>query len=175
VIRAWLYRMKPDPGDPTRMIEDEELDSDLQQLRLLRFGWYSNPGVGVVYMSSLNDLAQGEDGEEKQTRAFAPQVSWLLRHRSWRTPSTDPVPFRFQPRWWHSTSLGLHTLSLDLDNDNQQELGLGVSVSLFNNFLQIGGGWDVSLDDEPYVFLGTKLLDLARSLGVSRRPAAPEE
>jgi hypothetical protein len=176
VLRAWLYSMKPSQDNPDKLVEDEELDSDLQQLRLLRFGWFSNPGVGVVYMSSLNDLAQDEDGEEKQTRAFAPQISWLLRHRSWRTPSTDPVPspFRFQPRWWHSMSLGLHTLSLDLDNDNQQELGLGVSVSLFNNFLQIGGGWDVSLDDEPYVFLGTKLLDLARSLGVSRQPAAPE-
>lgn len=175
VLRAWLYQMKPSEDDPAKLVEGEELDSDLQQLRLLRFGWYSNPGVGVVYMSSLNDLAQGEGGEEKQTRAFAPQISWLLRHRAWRAPSTDPVAFRFQPRWWHSTSLGLHTLSLDLDNDNQQELGLGVSISLFNNFLQIGGGWDVSLDDEPYVFLGTKLLDLARSLGVSKRPAAPEE
>jgi hypothetical protein len=177
VLRAWLYRMKPSEDDPAKLVEGEELDSDLQQLHLLRFGWYSNPGVGVVYMSSLNDLAQDKNGEEKQTRAFAPQISWLLRHRSWRMPSTDPVPppFRFQSRWWHSMSLGLHTLSLDLDNDNQQELGLGISVSLFNNFLQIGGGWDVSLDDEPYVFLGTKLLDLARSLGVSRRPAAPEE
>jgi hypothetical protein len=177
VLRAWLYRMKPSAEDPAKLVEGEELDSDLQQLRLLRFGWYSNPGVGVVYMSSLNDLAQDDDGEEKQTRAFAPQISWLLRHRSWRTPSTDlvPPPFRFQPRLWHSMSLGLHTLSLDLDNDNQQELGLGVSLSLFNNFLQIGGGWDVSLDDEPYVFLGTKLLDLARSLGVSRKPAAPPE
>lgn len=175
VLRAWLYTLKPSEDDPTKLVEGEELDSDLQQLRLLRFGWYSNPGVGVVYMSSLNDLTTDKDGEEKQTRAFAPQISWLLRHRAWRTPSPDPAPFRFQPRWWHSISMGLHTLSLDLDNDNQQELGLGVSVSLFNNFLQIGGGWDVSLDDEPYVFLGTKLLDLARSLGVSRRPAAPEE
>lgn len=175
VLRAWLYSMKPSEDDPEKLVEDEELDSDLQQLRLLRFGWYSNPGVGVVYMSSVNDLAQGEDGEAKQTRAFAPQISWLLRHRAWRTPTPDPAPFHFQPRWWHSVSLGLHTLSLDLDNDNQQELGLGVSLSLLNNFLQIGGGWDVSLDDEPYVFIGTKLLDLARSLGVNRRPAAPEE
>ncbi|HEX3129083.1 MAG TPA: hypothetical protein VH394_17250, partial [Thermoanaerobaculia bacterium] len=175
VLRAWLYQMKPSEGDPDKLVEGEELDSDLQQLRLLRFGWYSNPGVGVVYMSSLNDLTKDDNGEEKQTRAFAPQVSWQLRYRAWRTPTTDPVPYRFQPRWWHSMSLGLHTLSLDLDNDNQQELGLGASLSLFNNFLQIGGGWDLSLDDEPYVFIGTKLLDLARSLGVSRRPAAPEE
>ncbi|MES1242080.1 MAG: hypothetical protein ABUT39_10710 [Acidobacteriota bacterium] len=175
VVRAWLYSMKPSADDPDKLVEGEELDSDLQQLRLLRFGWFSNPAVGVVYMSSLNDLAQDEDGEEKQVRAFAPQISWLLRHRAWRTPTAEPVAFRFQPSWWHSLSLGIHTLSLDLDNDNQQELGLGVSVSLFNNFLQIGGGWDVSLDDEPYVFLGTRLLDLARSLGVSRKPAAPEE
>ena len=71
--------------------------------------------------------------------------------------------------------VGLHTLSLDLDNDNQQELGLGLSVSFFNGFLQIGGGWDLGLDDEPYVFIGTRLLELARDLGVGSKPAAPEE
>ncbi len=177
VVRAWLYRMTPSQEDPAKLVEGDELDSDLQQLRLLRFGWYSNPGVGVVYMSSVNDLAKDDDGGEQQTRAFAPQVSWMLRHRAWRTPSAEasPPPFRFEPRWWHSLSLGLHTLSLDLDNDNQQELGLGVSVSLANGFLQIGGGWDLSLDDEPYVFIGTKLLDIARGLGVSRKPAAPPD
>jgi hypothetical protein len=176
VVRAWLYRLKPDPNDPTKLVEDGELDSDLQQLRLLRFGWYSTPGVGVVYMSSTNDLLQ-QDGEMRQTRAFAPQVSWLLRHRAWQTPQIgdDLKPFRSYHSPWKSVSAGLHTLSLDLDNDNQQELGLGLSVSFFNGFLQIGGGWDVGLDDEPYVFIGTRLLELARGLGTSNQPATPAQ
>jgi hypothetical protein len=177
VLRAWLFRMKPDANDPQKLVEAEELDSDLQQLRLLRFGWYSAAGVGVVYMSSWNDLQQ-QDGELKQTRTFAPQVSWLVRHRAWpdtAQDTADPPAFRFQPRWWSSAALGLHTLSLDLDNDNQQELGLGVSLSLFNGFLQIGGGWDLGLEDEPYLFLGTRLLDLARNMGVSNKPAAPPD
>lgn len=176
VVRAWLYRMKPDPNDPTKMVEDGELDSDLQQLRLLRFGWYSTPGVGVVYMSSVDDLLQ-QDGELKQTRAFAPQVSWLLRHRAWATPQTGdtPQPFRSYRSPWKSMGFGLHTLSLDLDNDNQQELGLGLSVSFFNGFLQIGGGWDLGLDDEPYIFIGTRLLELARGLGTSNNPAPPAQ
>ena len=64
VLRAWLFRMKPDANDPQKLVEAEELDSDLQQLRLLRFGWYSAAGVGVVYMSSWNDLgAAGWRGE----------------------------------------------------------------------------------------------------------------
>jgi hypothetical protein len=127
-------------------------------------------------MSSVDDLRQ-QDGELKQTRAFAPQVSWLLRHRAWQTPQAegDPQPFRSHRSLWKSVGVGLHTLSLDLDNDNQQELGLGLGVSFFNGFLQIGGGWDLGLDDEPYVFIGTRLLELARGLGTSNSPPAPSE
>lgn len=182
VIRAWLFRMKPDPNDPDRMIEDEELDSDLQQLRMLRFGWHATPAVGLVYLRSQNELIQEGEGEEEEaeaekTRMFAPQVSWLYRYRSWQTPGdpADPRPFRSHPRWWQSIGVGLHTVTMDLDNDNQQELGLGVSVSFFNDFLQVGAGWDLSLDDEPYVFVGTRLLEFAKNLGVGTRPEAPEE
>jgi len=182
VIRAWLFRMKPDPTDPTRMIEDEELDSDLQQLRMLRFGWYASPAVGLVYLRSQNELIQEGEGDEEeaeteQTRMFAPQVSWLYRYRTWQKAGdpANPQPFRYHPRWWQSIGVGLHTVTMDLDNDNQQELGLGLSISFFKDFLQIGAGWDLSLDDEPYVFVGTRLLELAKNLGVSSKPAAPEE
>jgi hypothetical protein len=182
VIRAWLYRMKPDPGDPTRMIEDEELDSDLQQLRMLRFGWYATPAVGLVYLRSQNELIQEGEGDDEaaepeSARMFAPQVSWLYRHRAWQEAGdpANPRPFRDHSRWWHSVGVGLHTVSMDLDNDNQQELGLGLSVSFFKDFLQIGAGWDLSLDDEPYFFVGTRLLEFAKNLGVGNKPAAPEE
>lgn len=182
VIRAWLFRMKPDPNDPTRMIEDGELDSDLQQLRLLRFGWYATPAVGLVYLRSQNELIQEGEGEDEEdeaenTRMFAPQVSWLYRYRSWQKAGdpASPRPFRHHPRWWHSVGVGLHTVTMDLDNDNQQELGLGLSVSFFKDFLQIGAGWDLTLDEEPYVFVGTRLLELAKNMGVTGKPAAPEE
>lgn len=182
VLRAWLFRMKPDPNDPTQMLEDEELDSDLQQLRLLRFGWYATPAVGLVYLRSQNELIQEGEGEDEEdeaenTRMFAPQVSWLYRYRGWQKAGdpASPQPFRYHPRWWHSVGVGLHTVTMDLDNDNQQELGLGLSVSFFKDFLQIGAGWDLSLDEEPYVFIGTRLLEFAKNMGVTGKPAAPEE
>ena len=182
VLRAWLFRMKPDPNDPTKMIEDGELDSDLQQLRMLRFGWHATPAVGLVYLRSQNELIQEGEGDEEEaeaenTRMFAPQVSWLYRYRGWQKAGdpANPRPFRHHPRWWHSVGVGLHTVTMDLDNDNQQELGLGLSVSFFKDFLQIGAGWDLSLDEEPYVFVGTRLLELAKNMGVSVKPAAPEE
>lgn len=182
VLRAWLFRMKPDPNDPTKMIEDGELDSDLQQLRMLRFGWHATPAVGLVYLRSQNELIQEGEGDEEEaeaenTRMFAPQVSWLYRYRGWQKAgdAANPRPFRHHPRWWQSVGVGLHTVTMDLDNDNQQELGLGLSVSFFKDFLQIGAGWDLSLDDEPYFFVGTRLLEFARNLGTSNKPAAPEE
>lgn len=182
VLRAWLFRMKPDPNDPTQMIEDEELDSDLQQLRMLRFGWHATPAVGLVYLRSQNELIQEGEGDEEEaeaenTRMFAPQVSWLYRYRGWQKAGdpANPRPFRHHPRWWHSVGVGLHTVTMDLDNDNQQELGLGLSVSFFKDFLQIGAGWDLSLDDEPYFFVGTRLLEFAKNMGVTGKPAAPEE
>lgn len=175
VVRAWLYSMKPDPNDPSKVIEDQELDSDLQQLRLLRFGWYANPAVGLVYLSSQDEVEQNGDAGKKEVRAFAPQVSWLLNRRPWQAPGDGSKPFRYQPGWLDSVALGLHTVSLDLDNDNQQELGLGISLSFARNFLQIGAGLDLSLDDEPYFFIGTRLLEIARNLGESNKPAAPPE
>jgi hypothetical protein len=169
ILRAWLYRIEKDPANPGKVIAKEELASDAQPLRMLRFGWYTNPFVGLVYSMARDKIGT----QDKETRAFAPMVAWMWRHRTWDRDGGGLLPLRYRPDLRDSFALGLHTLSLDLDKDNQQEIGLGIGVSFFNGYLQIGGGVDLSLDKSPkYIFIGTKLFDLLRNSGVIAKPAA---
>ncbi len=188
-IRAWLYRVEPTDGDPQLVVRRELLSTVTQQLRIFRFGWYTAPSVGLTYLSSFDKIQDGDlpagdmagDGTgdgmaavppPERTESFVPQVSWMFRHRSWDRDRTRDEPARYRPKWHDSIGLGFHTVALDLDNDNQLEVGLGVTISLFNDYVQLGVGVDLSLDEEPYFFLGTRLFELARSLGIRSVPAA---
>jgi hypothetical protein len=171
VLRAWLYRVETVPGSPGQVVRKEELAHEMQPLRLLRFGWLTKPSVGIVYTSAVDKL----QGQDKQTRAFAPLVSFLWSHRSWDRDGGGDRPLRYLPAWQDSLGFGLHTITLDLDRDNQPELGLGLTLSFFNGYLQIGGGIDLSLKQQKYIFLGTRVFDFARSLGITATPAAPAQ
>ena len=171
VLRVWLYRVEALPGSPGQVVLKEKLASDLQPLRMLRFGWFTQPSVGLVYTSALDKL----EGQDKQTRAFAPTISFLWSYRSWARSGGGDSPLRSLPGVWESVGIGLHTVTLDLNRDNQPELGLGISISFFKGYLQIGGGVDLSLKQQKYVFIGTRLFDLARSLGITAKPAAPAQ
>lgn len=39
----------------------------------------------------------------------------------------------------------------------------------------LGVGIDLSLDQEPYYFIGTRLFELAKGLGIKKQPGAPDE
>lgn len=172
VLRAWLYRVEALPGSPGQVVLKEQVaPSDLQPLRMLRFGWFTQPSVGLVYTSAVDKLA----GQDRQTRAFAPTVSFLWSYRSWARSGGGDNPLRSLPRAWESMGIGLHTVTLDLNRDNQPELGLGLTISFFKGYLQIGGGIDLSLKQQKYVFIGTRLFDLARNLGITAKPAAPAQ
>lgn len=175
ILRAWLYETEPAADDPRTRVRGREVDQLSQQLQLLRFGWYTSPSVGLTYLSSFDPVAQGDgdaqgDGEEEvdETRSFVPQVSWLLNRRSWRKASE---PARYYPKWYEQIGFGFHTVTLDLDNDNQLEMGLGFTVSFYKDLFQIGAGIDLSLDEEPYYFIGTRLFEFAKGLGTKNQPA----
>jgi hypothetical protein len=169
VLRAWLYRIEKVAGSPGTVVAKEQLASDVQQLRLLRFGWYTGPSVGLVYTSALDKLK----GQDKETRAFAPLVAFLWHHRSWDRGGGGDFPLRARTTWKDSFGVGLHTIMLDLDKDNQQEIGLGLGISFFNGYLQIGGGIDLGLQQQKYVFIGTRIFDFTRAIGMTVKPAAP--
>jgi len=168
VLQAWLYRIERVPDKPDQVIRKEELVRVDQPFRMMRFGFYSGPAAGLVYLRAAEKL----DGQTEETRAFAPQVSWLLHYRPWRKAAPDgqaAEPYRAATSWRDDLAVGLHTMSLDLDKDNQQEIGFGLSLSLFGGYLQIGGGFDLSLGEKPYFFIGTKLFDLLRNPGVKTK------
>lgn len=168
VLQAWLYRIERSPENPQEVIRREEIVRIDQPFRMMRFGFYSGPAAGLVYLRGAEKL----EGQTEETRAFAPQVSWLLHYRPWRQPPAagQPLePFRATRSWHDYVSAGLHTMSLDLDRDNQQEIGFGVSLSLLGGYLQLGGGVDLSLNEELYFFVGTRLFDLLRNPGVKNK------
>jgi hypothetical protein len=165
VLQAWLYRIERVPDKPDQMVRKDEIAHIDQPFRMLRFGFYSGPAAGLVYLRSAEKLA----GQTEETRAFAPQVSWLLHYRPWRKPGPALEPFRARPTWHDVLSAGIHTMSLDLDKDNQQEIGFGISLSLFGGYFQIGGGFDLSLNEERYFFIGTQLFNLLRNPGVKTK------
>jgi hypothetical protein len=165
VLQAWLYRVERVPEKPDQMVRKEELAHIDQPFRMLRFGFYSGPAAGLVYLRAAEKLA----GQTEETRAFAPQVSWLLHYRPWRKPGPALEPFRAPSTWHDVLSAGIHTMSLDLDKDNQQEIGFGISLSFFGGYLQLGGGFDLSLGEKRYFFIGTQLFDLLRNPGVKTK------
>ncbi len=199
-IRAWLYRVAAagdnDDGEGPDLVKTQEvLDRAVQNFRIFRFGWYNAPSVGLTYLSSFDKIPEPgaivEEGEEpppgRPTEGFVPQVSWMFRHRSWNKDcakgadgevtcgrQTGDVA-RYRPSWMDNMGLGFHTVALDLDNDNQMEVGFGVTVSFLNDFLQLGVGVDLSLDEEPYFFLGTRLFNLAQGLGIKSSQAPGDD
>lgn len=167
VLRAWLYRVEPSESGPGLFERGERVDDATQQLRLLRFGWYTAPSVGLAYASSVDEPA----GRDEVTRGFVPQTSWMFRRRSWRTAADAGSRALYVPRWHDRLSIGAHVVPLDLDSDNQIEVGFGITIGLWNDWIQLGAGIDLGLDDEPYYFLGTRLFQLLERAGIHQGPA----
>ena len=53
-------------------------------------------------------------------------------------------------------SFGLNLASLDFNNDSAQELGVGLVISGFSNYLQVGYGYNMTLE-KPYWFFGLQI------------------
>jgi len=166
VLRAWLYRVEPQ-GEDTRLIRrGERVDAATQQLQMLRFGWYNAPSVGLTYLSSFDTPA----GRDDVSRAFVPQVSWMFLRRSWRQ-ETDPItPAEYIPKWHDHLSIGMHAVTVDMDADNQLEVGMGLTIGVWNDWVQLGVGVNLGLDNEPYYFVGTRLFELFKSAGIDAAP-----
>lgn len=172
ILDAYLYRLERSGADGSGEVKvGSKMDQGRQQFVLKRYGWYSKPNVGVAYVSSQDKL----EGQDKRTTQFTAQASWLFRYRTWA--ETDPVAMASKPLlapkpWYSDIGVGPHLVAVDLDKDNQQEIGLGVTLSFFEDFLQLGYGWSVTLDQEPYYFVGLKLLQFGASMGVDTQSSS---
>lgn len=69
--------------------------------------------------------------------------------------------------------LGVHAATLDFANASAVEIGVGGALHLFDDLVQIGYGWNLSVAEKrPYWYLGLGLFDLVQGLA-SKRAAAP--
>ena len=148
-----------DSGLLSAGIIGEELDSEVQPLRIVRFGWFNGPGGGPAYV--VSSFRREADGP--RIRQFAPMVTWMLRRQGWPQVGDGARPQRAGMPWL--LSAGVHTVVLDLNGDNQQEIGVGAAVSVFRDLLQVGWGWDVGLGDRPYWYVGFRLVRVGGATG----------
>ena len=58
-----------------------------------------------------------------------------------------------------------------MNKDSQQEVGLGLTVSFLDDFIQLGYGWNLTLDRDQYWFVGLKLLQFGSTMGVQTQPS----
>jgi hypothetical protein len=142
-VQAWLYELT-DPNDASKRTLIETSNTGFQ---IGVFGWSTGPTVGVAYVTGRFEPA----GQTSATRTFAPQVSWMLRYR----PRTGIFSSQ------SLAGIGAHAISFDLDKNNQLEIGIGATVGVLNNAFYAGYGWDLTLDNENYWFLGSNLFQLA--------------
>ena len=150
-FQAWLYEQDPKSPDKSRLIETKT-----QPLEIVAFGWGTAPNVGVAYATSNFTPA----GQTSETKTFAPQVSWMLGYRPRGGIFSGEKVF----------GVGLHAVSFDLDKNNQLELGIGITVSTLADFVYVGYGTDLTLDNKKYWFIGTRLFQLAQKIGFKAAP-----
>lgn len=148
VIQASLYQLKQ---KSEKFIPSKLIDRETQTLRMLRYGYYGEYSVGLAYVFAENVIAN----QTAQHRGFAPQVSWVLRHRSWRE-STESA--HYVKKWYEYIGYGIHTVALDSNNDNQTEIGLGLTLSFMDDMFQLGYGKNLSTD-RTYSFIATRLFN----------------
>jgi hypothetical protein len=178
-LEARLYRVnEAEPGIAETSSESvgvvrigEELDAERQTFVLRRFGWYSAPNVSVAYAGASRPIGS----QSEATREFTVQMSWLFRLRPWIKNSSSITPVVYRKRWWHNIGYGLHIITLDLDRNSQQEIGLGATISVASDFLQLGYGVDLSLNEETYWFVGVRLFQFGKSLGIADVPDTGNE
>jgi ABC-type transporter Mla subunit MlaD len=167
-IDARLFRATRLPaveaGGEPRLRIDDKLDREIQQFIVWRFGLYSVPNVGVAYVQSQN----APEGLTDEASQFSIQTSWLFGYRSWIHKTSNLRPALQHQPWWNDFRLGPHAVALDMNNDNQQEVGFGLTLS-YRDLIQIGYGFNLAVDNEPYYFIALQLLDFGRPLEVDSR------
>ncbi len=171
-LRAWLYRVASQDDGTLVATEKSRLDFEEQNFRMMVMGWYNAPAVGVAYLRSANTLP----GMDSPTGAFVPQMSWLFRHRSWRSYKLDADgAARHHGNYLDHVGIGFHTLAVDMNRDNQVEFGFGVTIGLYDDYILGGVGLNLTLDEELYYFVGAQLLGFGGGLGIANTPApAPQ-
>ena len=162
-FRALLYKAKIDSqGNATP--DGPPVDELTITFELLRYGLYTRPGGGVVFVSRKATPA----GANRVKGQAAPSVTWVVQGRRW--PSAN------ETRGWFGDfiamlrpAVGVHAVTLQFDSSGGTELGIGPTVSFFNDLLQGGYGWNLNATGRAdYWYAGFRLLHFGKGTGIKQ-------
>lgn len=111
-------------------------------------GWHRVISADLIFARALS-------GDETATK-WKPNVS---ASANWH------YTYRERANWWEKAvngvnpGLGFHLASLNQGNEGV-EFGLGVNLSLFSGLLNGGYGFNLSVREKPYVYVGIDLLNV---------------
>lgn len=124
---------------------------------------YFQTTVGIIFARPTSSALPATSSEQRVSPFFpAAAYSVLLkpltgraaRKSGWYSDVLDP-------------GIGLNLSALDFDHDNNPELGLAGVLSIFRDYLQAGGGYDLQ-QDRGFWFLGVRLPAPTQGFPLSR-------
>jgi len=160
-LHAAIYKMKKGPGDNEFVIDGKPLDEYDAYFELTKYGCYTEPGGGVVFISRIKDASGGTSNGQA-----SPTVTWMLHYRSWPNKTNDDG---FSENIWGvlKPAIGLHTSTLNFDSANGIQVGAGITFTLFDDLIQFGYGQDLNVTDNPYYwYIGFGIVKFGGGLGV---------
>jgi len=160
-FHAIVYKMKKGADENDFVTDGKPLDEYDAYFELVKYGYYTSPGGGVVFISRIKD----SPGETPIRGQASPSVSWMLHYRGWPKDRTsgysNGIMDILRP------ALGFHTVTLHFDSTKGVELGAGITFTVFNDVIQAGYGWDINAaDNQDYWYVGFGILKFGNSLGV---------
>lgn len=159
VYRLTLYRMKKADGAGALVQDGMPLEEVKVQFELKRYGMYSRPGGGVVFVSRVRNPV----GASPVRGQPAPSVTWVVQGRTWpKSGQQDSSDF------WETLRLavGFHATTLNFGGSGA-EMGVGPTISLFNDLLQGGYGRNLHVaNSSDYWYLGFRLIHFGKGSGI---------
>jgi hypothetical protein len=137
---------------PTVAARPEETDKIFHEATFkttaLLMGWHRIISADLIFARGLS----GDSTATQWKPNVAASANW---HYTFRNPDD----------WWSrvvngvNPGVGVHLASLNQGNEGV-EFGIGVNLSLFSGLLKGGGGFNLSVSEKPYVYVGIDLLNI---------------
>ncbi|MFA5790579.1 MAG: hypothetical protein WC976_05935 [Caldisericia bacterium] len=161
-LHAVIYKMKKVPGENGFITDGNPLDEYDAYFELTKYGWYTSPGGGVVFISRVKD-APGVTPIRGQS---SPAATWMLHYRSW-PKNTNDDGFSEGIMGVLKPGFGFHTSTLHFDSAKGIEVGTGFTFTLLNDLIQCGYGWNINAtENKDYWYIGFGILKFGNGLGI---------
>lgn len=113
-------------------------DLERRDLRLYPVLWHTDVAVSLIFANPSGEMGLSSDFQA------APSYSVLLKRGSRGNTFVNELL---------TPGIGLNIAALDFNVDQTMEFGVGMTLSLFRDYLQFGGGYNVN-ESRSYWFFG---------------------